>query len=333
MLYAGVDTHKKFSTITIIDQHGERVDQKQIRTSKQAFSSALTSYEEPMSACVEAGYNWGPVYDWLVELCDETTLAHPSKVRMIAESKIKTDKFDSEALARLLRADMIPEAWASSADERARKRVLRQRMFLVKLRTMVKNRIHSLLIQHSLEMPDVSDLFGAVGKQWLQQLQLPSQDGDLLRDDLKLLDQIEEHISTTECLIKEISKGDDAMAWIGSIPGLGKVFAPLIRHEICDIRRFASAKKLISYCGLAPSTYASGLKIRHGRLIKACNKWLKYAFIEAVTAAIRRCPELRASYQRTKDRLGAKPARVATARKLCELVWNIWSQERFYEYR
>lgn len=79
---------------------------------------------------MEAGYGWGPFYDWIGEVADEVLLAHPLKVRAIAEARIKTDRLDSEMLAHLLRADLIPEAYAPSKDVRAIKRVLRQRMFL-----------------------------------------------------------------------------------------------------------------------------------------------------------------------------------------------------------
>lgn len=92
-----------------------------------------------MKAVLEAGYGWGPIYDWIGEAAEEVVLAHPLKVRAIADAKIKTDRLDSEMLARLLRADLIPEAYyASSKEVRAKKRVLRQRMFLVRVRTMVK---------------------------------------------------------------------------------------------------------------------------------------------------------------------------------------------------
>jgi transposase len=93
------------------------------------------------------------MFDWLDELADEVVLAHPSKVRAIAEARIKTDKIDSETLAHLLRADLIPKAYAPSKDVRAVKRVLRQRLFLVQIRTMVKNRIRALLAQHAIELP------------------------------------------------------------------------------------------------------------------------------------------------------------------------------------
>jgi len=89
-------------------------------------------------------------------------------VRAIAEARIKTDKIDSETLAHLLRTGLIPQAYAPSKDIRAIKRVLRKRMFFVRVRTMLKNRIKALLVQHSVEIPQVSDLYGKKGLKWLK---------------------------------------------------------------------------------------------------------------------------------------------------------------------
>lgn len=125
----------------------------------------------------------GSHFDWLDEVADEVVLAHPSKVRAIAEARIKTDKIDSETLAHLLRADLIPKAYAPSKEVRAVKRVLRQRLFLVQLRTMMKNRIRALLAQHAVEVPKLSDLFGKCGFAWLRQIELSGPDGSLLRED------------------------------------------------------------------------------------------------------------------------------------------------------
>ena len=54
------------------------------------------------------------MYDWLDDICDDVVLAHPLKVKAIADAKIKTDKIDATVLAHLLRADLVPEAWAPS---------------------------------------------------------------------------------------------------------------------------------------------------------------------------------------------------------------------------
>ena len=99
------------------------------------------------------------------------------------------------------------------------------------------------------------------------------------------------------------------------------------------MERFPSPKKFASYTGLIPSTYASGARITHGRLTKEGNKWLRWAFIEAVSPAIRSSPYLRTYYMRIKARCGTKDARTATARKLTELCWTVWTERREYEER
>ena len=209
-----------------------------------------------MKAVVEASYSWGPMYDWLDETVEEVVLAHPAKVRAIAEARIKTDAIDSKTLADLLRANLIPEAYAPSKEVRAKKRVLRQRMFFVRVRTMLKNRIRALLAQHSLEFPEVSTLYGKKGLEWLMELELPNPDGSLLTEDLNLLEVLEKRIAGTNKLIKDLAAGDPAIEWLMSMPGIGDFISVLIRYEADDITRFRTAKKFAGYTGLVPSTYA-----------------------------------------------------------------------------
>lgn len=331
MLYVGVDAHKSESQITVMDQSGKILRRARVKSTREELTKVLKGYGQPLKSVLEASYSWGPMYDWLEDLSDEVVLAHPAKVRAIADARIKTDRIDSETLAHLLRADLIPAAYAPSKDIRGTKRVLRQRLFLVRVRTMVKNRVHCLLAQHSVKLPEVKDLFGKVGMTWLGRLELPSPDRSLLDEDLRMLAMLNEGISRTEDLIAALSRGDDGVKWLRSLPGIGEFFSVLIRYEVDDITRFRSAKKFASYTGLVPSTYASGNKIRHGRLTKEGNKWLRWALIEAVTPAIVHSPWMRRYYEKIKGRLGAKSARTATARKLAELVWTVWTEGRWYE--
>ncbi|MFQ5914306.1 MAG: hypothetical protein ACE5JS_14090 [Nitrospinota bacterium] len=43
--------------------------------------------------------------------------------------------------------------------------------------------------------------------------------------------------------------------------------------------------------------------------------------------------QLRSSYLRLKARRGAKDARAATARKLAQLAWTVWTERRTYVER
>jgi len=118
-----------------------------------------------------------------------------------------------------------------------------------------------------------------------------------------------------------------------SISGIGPFFSVLILYEIDDISRFRDERKLCSYAGLVPSTYASGGKVFHGRITKMGSKWLRWALIEAAQTAIRSDSELHAYYQRLRVRKGTNAAKVATARRLLTIVYRLLCQKRFYEKR
>ena len=198
---------------------------------------------------------------------------------------------------------------------------------------MLKNRIQALLSQHRLERPVVSDLFGKRGWAWLEELRLPEPDGTILRGDLELLRTVIEHIGQSNAQVARLAEGDRAVGWLASLPGIGPFLSVLIRYEVDDMQRFRTAGKFAAYTGLVPSTYASGRRMMHGRLTKQGNKWLRWAFVEAVTGAVRTSPWLRRYYEKIKRRRGAKDARTAAARKLAELAHAVWTEERCYEER
>ena len=84
-------------------------------------------------------------------------------MKAIAEAKIKTDKIDATILAHLLRADLVPVAHAPSQRAREVRLALRERMFYVRLRTMVKNRIVTAFDRYPEQtavLRRCTDLFG-----------------------------------------------------------------------------------------------------------------------------------------------------------------------------
>ena len=95
---------------------------------------------------------------------EDIVLANPFKTRIIAEAQIKTDKVDARILADLLRGHLI-------------------------------SRVHvcgraTLGAQDDVELPHCSDLFGAKGMSFLNQLELPAPAGFLLRQQLALLREL-----------------------------------------------------------------------------------------------------------------------------------------------
>lgn len=71
-----------------------------------------------------------------------------------------------------------------------------------------------------------------------------------------------------------------------SVPGIGKTLAAVIASEVDEVARFPTADKLCAYTGVVPTTYSSGGKTHHGRLLPWCNKWLRWELVEASWVAI-----------------------------------------------
>jgi len=100
--------------------------------------------------------------------------------------------------------------------------------------------------------------------------------------------------------------------------------------EIADLSRFADASHLHAYAGVIPSVHSSGDKTYYGKIIRAGNRWLRWAAVEAVWPAIRADFDLRCFYERLARRKGANKAKVATARRLLTIIYKVWKEQRNY---
>jgi transposase len=119
-----------------------------------------------------------------IENVKEIQLAHPYRTRAIAAAQVKTDSIDADTHSQLLRAGLIPRAHIPSTETRRLREMVRQRLFLVRLRTMVKNRLHALLDRYHVPVPEVGDLFGKKGRKYLSRVVLSPAIQPLLTQDL-----------------------------------------------------------------------------------------------------------------------------------------------------
>jgi transposase len=333
MTYIGFDHHKKWTQAAAIDDQGKIIREMRVLNDSGSLKGFLKGLAKPLKGVVEAGPTWGWIYDTLTELGVKVIVANPSAVRAIAEAKIKTDKIDARMLASLLRVGLIPEVYVPSEEVRAQKMLWRERIWLVRMHVRLKNRIHRLLNHYHIEVPEFSDLVGVAGRRFLEELKLPEPGNRILNTQLKLLQSYRLQIEEVQRWAVKASQGHPNRAYLESLPGFGKVFAPIVALEIDDPKRFANPGKLASYCGLVPSLYSSGGKSWHGGIGKEGNHWLKWAFIEAAWAAIRSSAYFRLVYQRLRQRKTAQVSIIACARRLCEIAYHLLKERRCYEER
>jgi len=172
-----VDVGKSKCRAALMDQKGNiekefffENNQKGI----QHLTSLLTSEDQVV---MESTANlWLNLYESLEDKKIKVVLANPMKTKAIASARVKTDKVDAKILAHLLRVDLVAESYVSPKQMREIRALVRHRLSLMKMRTMVKNKIHALIDKYGYRC-EFSDMFGVSGLKWLKTLELNKLDG------------------------------------------------------------------------------------------------------------------------------------------------------------
>jgi hypothetical protein len=181
--------HRKRSQVAVVDQGGEVLANRNVPNGVEPILAVIGDLSAATPVAFEAAFGWG----WLVELLEdygfEPHLVHPSRCKAIASARLTNDKVDAHILGQLLRADLLPEAWIAPPAVRQLRAVLRHRIGLVRLRTLLRNRIHAVLADHSHHRAE--SCWTGPGQQWLAGLQLPPASREVIADCLAMIDAIQ----------------------------------------------------------------------------------------------------------------------------------------------
>jgi len=317
----------------VMDREGQTIRSGRVANVRVEIEKFLEGLEA-VEAVIETGRSSYAMVDVLEEMGVPVKIAHPHEVKAIARAQIKTDKRDSEVLAHLLRMNMVPEVYRRSRENRQAQRVLRQRAFYVSAMTALKNRVYAFLAQQREEVREEvareTNIFSERGRKRLLGLALMGDEKRRLEALLKTYRHLETRIGESAALIEKLYEESREAQLIRTIPGLGKHLAVLVAVETAEITRFADAAHLHAYAGVIPSTHSSGDRTHHGKIVRAGNRWLRWAAVEAVWPGIRADFDLRCFYERPARAKGANKAKVATARRLLTIIYKVWKEGRNY---
>jgi transposase len=319
-VYVGIDVHRKRSQVAVIDQDGEVLANRNVPNGTETILGVIGGLPSGTPAAFEAAFGWG----WLVELLEDygfgPHLVHPLQCKAIASARLKNDKAGAAILAQLLRADLLPEAWIAPPAVRQLRALLRHRAQLVRLRTLLRNRIHAVLAGHGHGRP--AGCWSGPGREWLASLELPAVSREVIEDDLALIGALQQPIDRLDWEVRQRAKTDPRVKVLTTLPGVGLFTALVILAEAGDITRFGSARKLAAWAGLTPTVRGSDRTVRHGHISKQGSAWLRWVLCEAAQTA-KRHPDFAASYAAIAARRGKKIATTAIARKLLTRAWHL----------
>ncbi|CAG4988648.1 hypothetical protein DYBT9275_00760 [Dyadobacter sp. CECT 9275] len=352
----GLDVHKD-TVVASIKGTGIKEETRTFATFTKDLEELLQWLEDHQIthiAMESTGVYWRPVY-YVLEGSFEIILVNARHIKNVPGHK--TDKKDSEWIAKLLlsgllRHSFVPESWV-----RELRTLLRHRKKLVNERSREKNRLQNILEDANIKLGSVvSDVFSKTGQGIIDLLLAGVTDPVVLSNQAKgslvnkkqALQQAlygrfcERHrfmlsliIQTMHALDELISQLDQQielcladkqaeLALLQTIPGVSRQSAIGIVSEIgLDMSQFLSDKHLASWAGVCPRNNESAGKVRSARITHG-NTYLKTTLIEASWAASHTLNTfLSFKYHKLAQRRGKKKAAMAIAHQILTAAYHI----------
>jgi transposase len=323
MWSVGLDVHQRSSTLCILDEHGKRVKQQQVRGSWQKVIELLGQLGHPFAICYEASCGYGALYDRLSGLAKRVVVAHPGHLRLIFRTKRKNDRCDAGKLAVLLFLDQVPPVYVPSGQMRSWRGLIEFRHRVMTKRTRCKNQLRSLLRGHGVAAVTGKRLWTQAGLRWLEHVELPTEAAALQRDLVcEQLSHLEKQIKRVERMLNRMGRAHPGVMLLRTIPGVGPRTSEAVVAYIDDPRRFSRTRKVGSYFGLVPCQDQSAAVNRLGHITRQGPSTVRKLLTEAAWQAIRRSRHVRAYFDRIQggDPQRRKIALVATAHYLVRVM-------------
>ena len=336
----GLDVHKD----TVVAS----VKGKDIEAETRTFSTFTESLHELVGwlqnhgithvAMESTGVYWKPVY-YILEEYFELMLVNARHIKNVPGHK--TDKKDSEWIAKLLLSGLLKGSFVPDQSIRELRFLHRHRRKLIGMRTAEKNRLQNILEDANIKLASVvSDVFGVSGRAMLQAMANGQTDpnalaslakGSLVKKKEVLLKALtgkitDHHQFMLQFVLQSIQHINDQIAQLEarmdsytmqyreqvellqSIPGVSKQIATGIIAEIgVDMNAFPTHANLSSWAGVCPGNNESAGKKYSSRITHG-NKYLKTTLVEAAWAATRskQNPVMADKHRRIAARRGKK---------------------------
>ena len=337
MIYCGIDIASKSSYIYVTDAKGRKLVSGEVPTTKPTFENRLKRYvARGLRIAIEVGNQTAWIYDALTEMGAKVTVVHPAKVKLIAESRRKTDKIDAKILCELLRIKALPHpVHMPGRKARALRGLLVARRQLVSARTKLCNVVRGMVRQAGILLPPRA-LLSFRG--WRRLMGQGFDQPHLLTVVSAYYESFVSLTRSIQALNRELAareRKEKRAARLRTMPKVGSIASLTFLAAVDDVKRFPSSRKLVGYSGLAPTVRSSGERMEYGSISRAGRRELRAVWVQVahlVAADTHRATQpLRTWFNRVARRRGKKTATVALARRLLVIAYRLLRDETVYE--
>ncbi len=287
--YVGLDTHKETIAVAVADAVGGKARYYgEIANTPEEVGKLvkrLCPDGEVISFCYEAGPCGYEVYHQIRGLGHHCSVVAPSLVPRKPGERVKTDRRDSEKLSRLDRAGELTPVWVPDREQEAMRDLTRAREDMKGLERTTKQRLNAFLLRYGRHYASGKSRWTQAHRRWLERLKFEQPVQQIVFQEY--VDAVKQAEARVGGLEQEMQKA--LQSWklapvveaLMALRGIKLISAMTIMAELGDITRFDSPRQLMSFLGLVPSEFSSGLTRRRGGITKTGNGHVRRVLIEA----------------------------------------------------
>lgn len=335
-LYCGIDLHSNNAVYFIQDQNDQVRFKKRLPNRLAIVLEALEPFRKQLkSVAVESTYNWYWLVDGLMDAGYSVCLANPAAIVQYEGIKNSNDLTDAAFLSHLSRLGILPTGYIYPKETRPVRDLLRRRMLLVEKRTSIILSLQNIVLRQTGQAMG----WRQIRKLGTRQLKHLLDHHDCLffavYQQLDLIEQLNEKVALFEDKVLENAKLRPEYDVLLTMPGVGVILGLTIMLETGTIDRFPKAGDYCSYCRTVRAKRISNGKQKGSNNSKNGNKYLSWAFTEAVHRAIATCSPAKKFYNKKKAiaiaKGGGTLATKALAAKWCKAAYYIMKRQEPFD--
>jgi transposase len=315
VVHLGLDVSKDWIAVGVLRPEEVVPDTEKVFHDEESVRRLIARLGPPagLRACYEAGPTGYELHRLLTSLGVRCDVIAPSMIPRAPGDKVKTDKRDCRRLARLHRAGELTAIRVPTPAEEGVRDVCRARQVAVEDLARARHRLGSFLLRHSVVWRGGTN-WSMRHRQWVATRSF--EDAATRSAFSFYLAEVTTREASLDAMDAELTRWcsdelfADAVGRLGAYRGIDALGALTLAVEVCDFRRFATARSFMGFCGLVPREYSSGNSTWRGEITKAGNVHVRTQLVESAWA-YRFQPNVSAVLRRRQQ--GIDPAVAARA--------------------
>jgi transposase len=287
-VFVGIDVAKARNAVAIAD--GERGGEVRYlgeidasAESMRRFVKRLASKYDWVHFCYEVGPTGYGLHRLITSLGHPCAVVAPSLIPRKPGDRVKTNRRDAIALAKLLRAGELTAVWVSDEGHEAMRDLVRARAAAVESLRVHRQQVSAFMLKHGRVYPRKKG-WTMRYLRWLQEqtFDYPAHQ-IVLQEMVDAVRLAEQRVERLEKTIAEFLPHWSVAPLVRApqaLRGVDLIVAVTFVTEVGDVSRFENPRQLMAYLGLVPGERSTGETVRRGGITKARNGWVRHMLVE-----------------------------------------------------